>query len=231
HAALGGAVRPDDGPELAGRHREVDVVERGEPAEADRQPLGGENRAGVDAAPAAVGGRGALTVGVVGRHAGKLGGGLCPPSEASPQDAVRAAGRRGAGDPPSEASNPEIRAAGRRGAGDPPSEASNPEIRAAGRRGAGDPASEASNPEIRAAGRRGRRASRSTAGGWAPRVRGERPDNAPPSEASHPEPRRQSRRSKLDDLAWGAGPLSSLYWARPKSPAGFTSSTSALLPK
>src|SRR5207245_11719188 len=54
----------------------------------------------------------------------KLGGGLRPPSESSPQDAVRAAGRRG------------------------------------------------------------RRASRSTAGGWAPRVRGERPDHAPPSEAS-----------------------------------------------
>ncbi len=38
---------------------------------------------------------------------------------------------------------------------------------------------------MRAAGRRGRRASRSTAGGWAPRVRGERPDHAPPSEASN----------------------------------------------
>ena len=37
----------------------------------------------------------------------KLGGGLRPPSEASPQDAVRAAGRRGAGVPPSEASNAE----------------------------------------------------------------------------------------------------------------------------
>src|SRR5438132_13337932 len=73
-----------------------------------------------------------------------LGGGLRPPSEASPQDVVRAAGRRGAGAPPSEASNPEIRAAGRRGAGAPPSEASNPEIRAAGRRGAGAPPSEAS---------------------------------------------------------------------------------------
>src|SRR2546427_8847860 len=57
-----------------------------------------------------------------------LGGGLRPPSEASPQDAVRAAGRRGAGAPPSEASDPEIRAAGRRGAGAPPSEASDPEI-------------------------------------------------------------------------------------------------------
>ncbi len=41
---------------------------------------------------------------------------------------------------------------------------------------------------MRAAGRRGRRASRSTAGGWAPRVRGERPDHAPPSEASNLEP-------------------------------------------
>ncbi|PYO57080.1 MAG: phosphate-binding protein [Candidatus Rokuibacteriota bacterium] len=57
-----------------------------------------------------------------------LGGGLRPPSEASPQDVVRAAGRRGAGDPPSEASDPEVRAAGRRGAGDPPSEASDPEL-------------------------------------------------------------------------------------------------------
>src|SRR5438876_9426547 len=133
-----------------------------------------------------------------------LGGGLRPPSEASPQDVVRAAGRRGAGAPPSEASDPEIRAAGRRGAGAPPSEASDPgvgaagrggagappaeasdpEIRAAGRRGAGVPPSEASDPEIRAAGRRGRRASRSTAGGWAPRVRGERSGKAPPSEAS-----------------------------------------------
>src|SRR2546426_6710078 len=37
-----------------------------------------------------------------------LGGGLRPPSEASPQDVVRAAGRRGAGDPPSEASDPEV---------------------------------------------------------------------------------------------------------------------------
>src|SRR5437667_11300585 len=69
-----------------------------------------------------------------------LGGGLRPPSEASPQDVVRAAGRRGAGAPPSEASDPEVRAAGRRGAGDPPSEASEPEDRAAGRRGAGVPA-------------------------------------------------------------------------------------------
>src|SRR6266540_736864 len=76
-----------------------------------------------------------------------LGGGLRPPSEPSPQDAVRAAGRRGAGAPPSEASNPDIRAAGRRGAGAPPSEASNPDIRAAGRRGAGAPPSAASNPE------------------------------------------------------------------------------------
>src|SRR5437867_11633799 len=57
-----------------------------------------------------------------------LGGGLRPPSEASPQDVVRAAGRRGAGDPPSEASDPEVRAAGRRGAGDPASEASDPEV-------------------------------------------------------------------------------------------------------
>src|SRR2546427_5176010 len=77
-----------------------------------------------------------------------LGGGLRPPSEASPQDEVRAAGRRGAGAPPSEASNPEVRAAGRRGAGAPPSEASNPEVRAAGRPRAGPPASEASNPRI-----------------------------------------------------------------------------------
>src|SRR5437867_1788564 len=78
----------------------------------------------------------------------KLGGGLCPPSEPSPQDAVRAAGRRGAGAPPSEASDPAIRAAGRRGAGAPPSEASDPTVRAAGRRGAGAPPSEASDPAI-----------------------------------------------------------------------------------
>src|SRR6266508_489300 len=69
-------------------------------------------------------------------------------SRAAPRDAVRAAGRRGAGAPPAEASNPEIRAAGRRGAGAPPAEASNPEIRAAGRRGAGAPPAEASNPEL-----------------------------------------------------------------------------------
>jgi hypothetical protein len=37
---------------------------------------------------------------------------------------VRAAGRRGAGAPPSEASGTGVRAAGRRGAGAPPSEAS-----------------------------------------------------------------------------------------------------------
>src|SRR6266849_7655397 len=43
--------------------------------------------------------------------------------------AVRAAGRRGAGPPPAEASeSPESRAAGRRGAGPPPAEASEPPI-------------------------------------------------------------------------------------------------------
>ena len=63
---------------------------------------------------------------------------------------VRAAGRRGAGPPPAEASeSPEIRAAGRRGAGPPPAEASeSPEIRAAGRRGAGPPPAEASESPI-----------------------------------------------------------------------------------
>src|SRR5438132_7329623 len=97
-----------------------------------------------------------------------LGGGLRPPSEASPQDVVRAAGRRGAGAPPSEASDPEARAAGRRGAGAPPSEASDLEARAAGRPRAGPRASEASNPEIAPAKpaleRRLRRASRRPAG-------------------------------------------------------------------
>src|SRR6266508_391272 len=44
-----------------------------------------------------------------------LGGGLRPPSETSPQDVVRAAGRRGAGAPPSEASSPEA-CAGKAGA-------------------------------------------------------------------------------------------------------------------
>src|SRR6266508_3253590 len=38
----------------------------------------------------------------------QFGGGLRPLSAASPWDAVRAAGRRGAGAPPSEASNPEL---------------------------------------------------------------------------------------------------------------------------
>src|SRR5207245_6631722 len=57
-----------------------------------------------------------------------LGGGLRPPSETSPQDAVRAAGRRGPGAPPSEASIPEIRAAGRPRAGPRASEARNPKI-------------------------------------------------------------------------------------------------------
>src|SRR6266704_822068 len=63
---------------------------------------------------------------------------------------VRAAGRRGAGPPPAEASeSQEIRAAGRRGAGPPPAEASeSPEIRAAGRRGAGPPPAEASESPI-----------------------------------------------------------------------------------
>src|SRR5439155_11563056 len=46
-----------------------------------------------------------------------------PPFRTSPQDAARAAGRRGAGAPPSEASIPEIRPAGPRGAGAPPPEA------------------------------------------------------------------------------------------------------------
>src|SRR5437870_7292722 len=41
-------------------------------------------------------------------HMAKLGGGLRPPSEASPQDAVRAAGRPRAGPRASEASHPEI---------------------------------------------------------------------------------------------------------------------------
>src|SRR6266508_5574438 len=49
-------------------------------------------------------------------------------SRAAPRDAVRATGRRGAGAPPAEASDPEIRAGGRRGAGAPPAEASNPEL-------------------------------------------------------------------------------------------------------
>src|SRR5205823_1193858 len=64
--------------------------------------------------------------------------------------AERAAGRRGAGAPPSEASeSPAGRAAGRRGAGAPPSEASeSPAGRAAGRRGAGAPPSEASESPI-----------------------------------------------------------------------------------
>src|SRR6266496_3871677 len=78
------------------------------------------------------------------RPARELGGGLRPPSEASPQDAVRAAGRRGAGAPPSEASNPENRAAGRRGAGAPPSEASDPEPAPA------EPALEAERPPVAA---------------------------------------------------------------------------------
>src|SRR6058998_2993073 len=38
----------------------------------------------------------------------QLGGGLRPPSETSPQDAVRAAGRGGAGAPPSEVSNSKL---------------------------------------------------------------------------------------------------------------------------
>src|SRR5206468_5096135 len=58
----------------------------------------------------------------------KLGGGLRPPSEPPPQDAVRAAGRRGAGAPPSEASDPKDRAAGRPRAGPRASEASHPEV-------------------------------------------------------------------------------------------------------
>ncbi len=64
--------------------------------------------------------------------------------------AGRAAGRRGAGAPPSEASEiPAGRAAGRRGAGAPPSEASEiPAGRAGGRRGAGAPPSEASENPI-----------------------------------------------------------------------------------
>jgi oxygen-independent coproporphyrinogen-3 oxidase len=62
--------------------------------------------------------------------------------------AGRAAGRRGAGAPPSEASEIQDRAAGRRGAGAPPSEASEIQDRAAGRRGAGAPPSEASESPI-----------------------------------------------------------------------------------
>src|SRR5262249_17705110 len=49
---------------------------------------------------------------------------------------------------------------------------------------------------VRAAGRRGRGASRSTAGGWNPRVRGERHDGAPPSEAPKRKLRAHSPRSK-----------------------------------
>src|SRR5262252_6237540 len=60
---------------------------------------------------------------------------------------VRAAGRRGAGAPPTEArlSILDVRAAGRRGAGAPPTEArlSILDVRAAGRRGAGAPPTEA----------------------------------------------------------------------------------------
>jgi oxygen-independent coproporphyrinogen-3 oxidase len=56
----------------------------------------------------------------------------------------RAAGRRGAGAPPAEASEIQDRAAGRRGAGAPPAEASEIQDRAAGRRGAGAPPAEAS---------------------------------------------------------------------------------------
>src|SRR5881396_2176624 len=41
-------------------------------------------------------------------HMAKLGGGLRPPAETSPQDALRAAGRPRAGPRASEASNPEI---------------------------------------------------------------------------------------------------------------------------
>src|SRR5206468_8756783 len=58
----------------------------------------------------------------------KVGGGLRPPSEASPQDAARAAGRPWAGPRASEASNPAVRAAGRPWAGPRASEASNPKI-------------------------------------------------------------------------------------------------------
>src|SRR6059036_1697676 len=43
--------------------------------------------------------------------------GFAPLPKPPPRTVVRAAGRRGAGAPPSEASDPEIRAAGRRGAG------------------------------------------------------------------------------------------------------------------
>ena len=62
---------------------------------------------------------------------------------------VRAAGRRGAGAPPAEASDSDqVRAAGRRGAGAPPVEASDSDqARAAGRRGAGAPPAEASDSD------------------------------------------------------------------------------------
>jgi len=64
--------------------------------------------------------------------------------------ALRAAGRRGVGAPPSEASESgDLRAAGRRGAEAPPCEASESgDLRAAGRRGAGAPPSEASESGI-----------------------------------------------------------------------------------
>jgi coproporphyrinogen III oxidase-like Fe-S oxidoreductase len=125
----------------------------------------------------------------VGRAAGRRGAGA-PPSEASEiQD--RAAGRRGAGAPPSEASEIQDRAAGRRGAGAPPSEASEIQDRAAGRRGAGAPPSEASEIHDRAAGRRGA--------------------GAPPSEASEipvtlpPEDTVTAQYTRLTQLAGEAG--------------------------
>src|SRR5204862_2430320 len=61
-------------------------------------------------------------------HMAKLGGGLRPPSETSPRDALRAAGRPRAGPRASEASDLAVRAAGRPRAGPRASEASNLEI-------------------------------------------------------------------------------------------------------
>ena len=44
--ALAGAVRADDGADLIATDREIDVVQRGQPPEADRQRLGAQDRLG-----------------------------------------------------------------------------------------------------------------------------------------------------------------------------------------